>query len=126
MGEGFVSYTIKAKSGLPTGRQIDGKFARIVFDNNAPIDTNATLNTIDVGIPNATVTELPEISTTLTFPVTWSGTDDLGGSGVGKYDVFVSDNNGPWTLWQDGTSALTANYTGLEYHTYGKLHKSET
>jgi len=118
VGEGYTSYSVKAKTSLPTGTQIDGTFARIVFDNNDPIDTNVTRNTIDVGAPTGAVAELPEISTTLTFPVSWSGTADADGSGVGLFDVYVSDNSGPWTLWQNRTAALTANYTGIEYHTY--------
>lgn len=117
-GEGYVSYNVKAKSNLGTGAAIEGNFARIIFDANDPIDTNTTLNTIDIGAPTANVNDLPEISTTLTFPVTWAGIDDLNGSDVGSYDVYVSDNGGPWTIWQNRTTATSANFTGEEYHEY--------
>jgi hypothetical protein len=45
-GDGFVNYSIKAKSNASTGSIIDAQ-ARIVFDSNEPIDTPAIFNTID-------------------------------------------------------------------------------
>ena len=113
-----MSYTVRAKSSLPTGTVIDGLPATVQFDNLPTLDTNPTLNTIDAGIPTGVVSPLPDVSAALTFPVSWSGVDDAGGSGVGTFDVYVSDNGGPWSLWQNQTTALTADYTGVEYHTY--------
>jgi hypothetical protein len=50
--------------------------------------------------------------------VAWSGTDE-GGPGIGSYDVFVSDNGGPFTLYLGGTSQTSASFAGQSGHTYG-------
>jgi RHS repeat-associated protein len=47
-GEGYVSFTVNSKTGLPTGRQI-ANTASIIFDQNSPMATNQTVNTI--GLP---------------------------------------------------------------------------
>ena len=56
-------------------------------------------------------------ATTLSFPVTWSGTDK--GAGIKSYTILVSDNNGDFTPWQTAVTTTTANYTGTAGHTYG-------
>jgi len=47
LSQGWVTYTIKAKPNLPNGTKIKND-ADIYFDDNAPIHTNTTLNTIDI------------------------------------------------------------------------------
>jgi hypothetical protein len=49
-GEGYVTYTIKPRSGLATGAQITNQ-ASIVFDVNAPILTPTTTNYVGSGAP---------------------------------------------------------------------------
>ena len=51
--------------------------------------------------------------------MTWSGQDDPGGSGIAFYNIYVSDDGGPFTLWQSDTTATSATYTGVAGHTYG-------
>jgi len=51
------------------------------------------------------------------FQVQWSGTD-TGGPGIGKYNVYMSDTGGPFTLWQSNTAATQAWYAGYLGHTY--------
>jgi RHS repeat-associated protein len=114
-GEGFVNYSIQAKQNLPTGTVIDA-IASIVFDTEAPIDTPPIFNTIDVGEPNSAVLPLPA-TVGETFTVTWGGSDD--GSGIASYDVFVAVNGGPFTLWQDDTTATSATYNGQVGSNYG-------
>src|SRR5262249_22809677 len=92
-GEGFLTYLVRPKSGLPTGTVITNQ-ASIVFDVNAPILTPSTLNTLDVIAPTSTVAPLPAVEDSSSFTVNWSGSDDSGGSGVAFFDVFVSDNGG--------------------------------
>ncbi len=53
------------------------------------------------------------------FNVSWAGEDDTNGSGIATYDVYVSDDNGPFTLWQSATTQTSATYTGQDGHTYG-------
>jgi RHS repeat-associated protein len=114
-GEGFVSYRVKAKTGLPTGTELTAE-ASIVFDTNDAINTPVHLNTIDIGDPTSTVTKLPETTTAEEFTVSWSNTDD--GSGIGSYDVFVSTDGGPFALWLDNTTETSATYKGENGHTY--------
>ena len=59
-GEGFVTYIVRPKPGLPTGTRIDAQ-ASIVFDVNAPIDTPAIFNTLDAGPPTSSVDPLPAV-----------------------------------------------------------------
>ena len=121
-GDGFVTFTIMPTAGVASGTQITNT-ATITFDPtygaNKPITTNQTLNTIDVGAPTSQVLPLPATTTTTDFTVSWSGTDDAGGSGIATYDVFVSDNGGPFTPFQTGTAATSATFTGSSGHTYG-------
>jgi uncharacterized repeat protein (TIGR03803 family) len=67
--------------------------------------------------PGSSVAPLPAVSS-LTFAVHWSGSDGTG-PGIAAYDIYVSDNGGPWQLWQSQTSQLSAYFTGQPGHTYG-------
>jgi uncharacterized repeat protein (TIGR01451 family) len=116
-GEGFVSFTARAKAGLATGATITNQ-AQVVFDVNAPINTPAVLNTIDAGPPTSTVLALPATETGPSFPVPWSGSSAPGGSGIGSFDVYVADNGGAFTPWLTGTTATLATFTGQDGHSY--------
>jgi RHS repeat-associated protein len=131
-GRGYVSYTIDAKSGAATGTQIHN-IAYITFDQGvtiptdlvndedptSPIDpTKQALNTIDAVPPTSSVAALPATQSSTGFTVSWSGSDDAGGSGIADYNVFVSDNGGPVTAFQTNTAATSAPFTGVSGHTY--------
>jgi hypothetical protein len=51
------------------------------------------------------------------FTVSWGGSSPL--SGIASFDVFVSDNGGPFTPLLTGTTATSAPFTGVPGHTYG-------
>ena len=51
--------------------------------------------------------------------VSWSGTDDPGGSGIGSYTIYVSMDGGPFTPWLTATTQTSATFTGVDGHTYG-------
>lgn len=110
-GEGFVSYSIQPKANAITGTRYDA-VARIVFDTEAPIDTPAIFNTADAGRPTTTVQPLPANSPGSAVTVSWPGSDDTGGSGVGTYTVYTSVDGGPWTVWLSETSATSAQFNG--------------
>jgi hypothetical protein len=131
-GEGYVSYMIQPNAGLATGTAITN-VALVTFDQNPAIatdqvdDTNPSkgidptklaLVTIDSVPPTSSVGSLPSAESTGSFTVTWSGKDDIGGSGVGSYNIYVSDNGGPYTLWQPVTTQTSAAFTGINGHTY--------
>lgn len=116
VGEAYVSYFVKDKANLATGTAIHAS-ASIVFDVNDPIATNTFVNTIDATSPTSSVAPLPATTTSLGFTVSWSGSDGAG-SGIAAYDVYVSDNGGPFQAFQTGTTATSAVVNGQVGHTY--------
>ncbi|HEV8062957.1 MAG TPA: DUF4214 domain-containing protein [Gemmataceae bacterium] len=131
-GMGYVSYLVDQKSGLPTGTQITN-VALVTFDSNQAIatdqvnDDNPSLGidptkealvTIDAGPPASSVTALPQFSPGQ-FTLSWSGSDDTGGSGIATYSIFVSDNGGAFKPFLINTTSTSATFTGTVGHTYG-------
>lgn len=131
-GMGHFSYVVKAKPGSPTGTQIRN-IALISFDNQPVIPTDQVdphdpskgtdpakqcMNTLDAVAPQSAVASLPSVTNQTPFLVTWSGSDDAGGSDVGSYDIYLSDNSGPYSLWQDHTTSTMALFGGTDGHTY--------
>ena len=132
VGEGYIQYSARPKAGLSTGTQIRGT-ASITFDQNSPIATDQVDPhdpskgtdpskeapvTIDSEAPSSHVLTLPAVQAGLGFPVGWNGTDDVGGSGIASYTVYVSDNGGAFTPWLVNTSETSATYTGKSGHLY--------
>jgi RHS repeat-associated protein len=130
-GKGYFTYVVSAKSNLTTGIQIRN-VALISFDGQTFIATNQidplnpaagtdpnreARNVIDSGKPVSSVAAMPPNSPG-EFLVTWAGQDDAGGSGVYGYDVYVSDNGAPGTLWLTNTTEANGVYAGQQGHTY--------
>jgi hypothetical protein len=113
--EGSVFYTVLPKVGLPTGTQVQNQ-ATIVFDANAPMSTQTWVNTLDNDLPTSHVLSLPATETSNTFPVQWAGTDV--GAGTQDFTIFVSENGGPFTVWQADTTATSAIFSGKFSSTY--------
>ena len=63
------------------------------------------------------VVSLPPQVATPTFTVSWAGSDP--GSSAVTYDVFMSDDGGPFTPFQTATTATSAPFTGIPGHSYG-------
>jgi hypothetical protein len=51
------------------------------------------------------------------FNISWGGSSPVGGAIT--FDIFVSDNGGPFTPFQTGTTARSATFIGQFGHTYG-------
>jgi SdrD B-like domain/Subtilase family/CARDB/FG-GAP-like repeat/Cadherin domain/RTX calcium-binding nonapeptide repeat (4 copies) len=115
VGEGFLTYTVRAKRTAKTGDVIDAK-ATIVFDTEEPIDTPAIFNTLDLSKPTSSVNQLPASAATPDFLVSWAGSDQ--GSAIASYTVYVSDNNGAFTVWLADSTLTESTYTGVAGHTY--------
>ena len=83
--------------------------------------TAANTNTINVTVsaPTSSVNALPATETSATFTVSWSGQDYPGGSGIASYSVYVSDDGGPFTAWQQSTTATMATFSGINGYSYG-------
>jgi subtilase family serine protease len=115
-GQGFVSYTVKAKATAATGSQINNN-ATITFDTEEPIVTNTVSNTLDADAPASAVSALPATSEQ-TFTISWSGDDAAGGSGLQSYDVWLSENDGPYQPLISGTTQISKEFTGHPGSTY--------
>jgi uncharacterized repeat protein (TIGR01451 family) len=132
-GQGHVTYTVHAKAGLPTGTQLVN-VALISFDNEPQIATDQlddsnpaagiattreALITLDSVPPTSHVLPLPAQSQLLQIPVSWTGQDDPGGSGVASFNIYVSDNGGSWSNWLAATTSTNATFQAKPQHTYG-------
>lgn len=95
-GHGFVTFSIKPKE---TARTLDtiGAMATIVFDTQDSIPTNIYTNTIDALAPQSQLTSATVIDNEH-ISLTWSGTDDAGGSGIHHYSLYVSKDGVNFSL----------------------------
>ncbi len=117
-GEGYVTYTIKSAKGLPSGTRIINK-ATIIFDRNEPIETNEVSNTVDGQAPSSQIEPVePQIDGN-SIQLTWSGTDDSGGSGLDDYTIYMSRDNGPYSPWLTNTKDTSVTFAGEKGHRYG-------
>jgi hypothetical protein len=112
-GDGAVVFTIEPR----VSNQPICNDASIVFDVNDPIVTPAWCNTIDATVPASQVAALAATQAAPTFAVAWSGSDP--DAGIAGYDVFVSENEGPFTAFVVGTTDTTAMFTGQVGKSYG-------
>ena len=132
-GQGHIGFTVRPAGGLASGTQIRN-VALIRFDFQEMIATNQvddhdptqgtdpakeSLVTLDTGLPQSSVDPLPATTNTLDFTVSWSGADDQDGSGIAAFNVFVSDNGGPFQPFVTGTTDTSALFSGEFGHTYG-------
>ena len=114
-GIGHVEFSVKPLGSLTSGAKICNS-ATIVFDTNAPIATAPFCNSKDTVAPSSHVMTLAAVTSTATFAVSWTGTD--AGSGIASYDVFVSDNGGPFASLIADTDSTSIQFNGRTGHTY--------
>jgi hypothetical protein len=93
-----------------------------VYNTNAGPETytlvyGAPTNSSQTNPPVSAVFALPAQSPP-TFGVVWSGSSYAGGAPIAYYDIYVSDNGGPFTDWQSQTTGTGALYSGTPGHTY--------
>lgn len=111
-GEGFVTYTVRARSTSVTGDSLRAQ-ATIVFDVNEPISTPRISNTIDAGLPQSSVDLLPGAVNATSFNVHWKGKDDSTGSGLRTFSIFVSRDDSAYVAWLDDVTDTSATFTGV-------------
>lgn len=80
----------------------NGLHPRLVVTYNVNVDTTP---------PTSTMTPLPQWSPA-SFNVSWSGTDNPGGTGIRHFDVQVRENGGGWQNWQTAVTTTSATFTG--------------
>jgi hypothetical protein len=78
-----------------------------VYQIVAPADTQP---------PTSQVVALPAQSQTA-FTLSWSGSD-AGGSGVANYDIYFSENSGPFQRWLTATPTVAGVFQGTLGKTY--------
>jgi hypothetical protein len=105
---------VRPRANTQTGDRIDAQ-ATIVFDSETPIETPLWTNTIDRAPPTSQVAALPSISSAV-FPVAWSATEI--GSALSHFDIYVSEDNGPFTLWLANTALTSAPFIGNSNRRY--------
>lgn len=71
----------------------------------------------DTDPPVSQVAALPAMSTRQ-FTLIWSGQDLPGGSGLERYDLFVSEDDGPFIPWLQGTKARSGVFAGVPARHY--------
>lgn len=120
-GEGLVSYFVSMKEDMPSNTTF-GSSARIIFDENDPIDTPVWSNTLDTEPPVSSVEPLESIQTETEFTVSWGGEDDA--SGIEHYTIYVSEDGGDFTIWQNETNETSALFTGEDGKTYEFFSRS--
>ena len=91
-GEGYVTFSVDLKPGLPDGTVISNK-ATIIFDKNTPIETNVYSNVLDLTAP---VTDMLSAECSSDTAITVECCSSDAGSGAGLYRLFVSRNGGEY------------------------------
>jgi hypothetical protein len=85
---------------------------RVTVTAGPPANTDTTQ-------PTSTMNQLPPQLGTPVFDVSWVGVDNAGGSGIASFDIFVSDNSGPFIAIATATQNRSLTFTGEFGHTYG-------
>ena len=88
--------------------------------NIQPTPAAAQATTLVAGPPTSTpVNPLPATTLTPSFTVTWSGSPGTGASSIASYEIFVSEDGGPFTSFLSKTIQTSATFSAQAGHTYG-------
>jgi hypothetical protein len=91
-----------------------------LFDDSSPGQYTLTyvpVATNDISPPTSLMAALPA-ENYAEIALQWSGQDNAGGSGLAGFDIWVSDNGGPFTRWLERSALTSAFYPGVAGHTY--------
>ncbi len=119
-GEGSLTYVVRSRPDLTDGTTITNR-AVIIFDPtygaNPPILTPWVTNTIDGLAPSSAMVSMPvEVEGETT--VSWTGNDAAGGSGIASYDIYTSQDDGPYLAWLLATPETSARFSGVSGSQY--------
>ena len=109
-GHGFVNFSVKPVTNAHTLDSILAK-ADIVFDTNDTIPTNITHNIIDAVAPTSQLNDLGP-NYTGAVPLTWTGADDLNGSGLRHYTLYVSTDGINFNIIRSGITRTDTVFNG--------------
>ncbi|GGC06673.1 hypothetical protein GCM10011325_36880 [Dyadobacter sediminis] len=116
-GEGYVTFTIIPSPQSQTQDTITAK-ASIIFDTEETIETNLWRNTIDAGLPVSKVNPLTASTSSTSIKIEWDGKDDLNGSGIKSYSLYVSEDESPFSLYEQGITGTSTVFKGKKNSTY--------
>ena len=90
-------------------------------DGNTGTGSKSISWLMDTTPPTSSVSVLPIAitSTSPSFSVTWSGSDNPGGSGIAGYDVYVSTDGGAFVPFMTDTVQTSSVFSGSFGHSYG-------
>jgi hypothetical protein len=120
-----------AENFYTTDRTFIGLGQRPIYENKLHVfdyHTNAGPDTYTLvyGMPTNSINTNPPVSAVFslptqsppTFGVAWSGAPYVGGASIAYFDIYVSDNGGPFTIWQSQTTGTGALFKGTNGHVY--------
>ena len=110
----FVVFSIKPIPGLETETEIRNNVT-IVFESEEPLTTEDTLNIIDDIKPESFMNPLLVDPLDKEFPISWTGTDEVGE--IDFYDIYVSEDDGEFYLFTR-TNNTSEIFTGEYNKTY--------
>jgi len=117
-GEGYVSFSVELKEGLQSGVPIANK-ATIVFDLNQPITTNTWTNIIDKIAPVTVMNPIAYSAGDTLINISCTASDNVNGSGIGKYQFFASIDNAPFKfIGESFENTMQYQVQGTEKHNY--------
>ena len=116
-GEGFVNFSVTPSSSAITGDQVSFQ-ANIIFDAEEPLLTNIWTNTIDAVAPSSIPSALPDTIENPMIALQWLPEDDPGGVGVQSTKIFISRNNGPYSLLFHSEDSNSFNFNGIPGNHY--------
>lgn len=112
-GEGQLSYAVTPKT-VASGTTLSNQ-ASIRFDENEPIETPTWTNVVDRQPPSPSVAA-ESGSSTDAAEVSWTGSDDA--AGIALYEIRVSKDDGPFTLWRTAADPGSATFVAPQTGSY--------
>ena len=110
-GSGFISYDAQPVEDIATATEISAQ-ARILFNNAPPLDTPTISNLVDGAAPTTAVTVEALSEGSSDYLVKWDAQDEEFGSGVKHVTVYVAEDGGDFTIWQQQTTDTEGVFTG--------------
>ena len=114
---GSVLYKVQPLPNLSSGTKILN-WASIQFEIFDIITTDTVVNIIDASAPNSRVAALPDTSHGLQLDISWSGSDEPGGSGLASYTIYYRVDSGPYLPWIVDTTGTFMPFIGENNRTY--------
>ncbi len=112
---GVVMFSAMPYQGLPSGTVIRNN-ATIQFEIFENITTNTVENIIDDIQPSCVMHQLPNITTSLNFTISWSGTDAIGE--IDTFTIFSAVDGGAFSPLISSTRETNMTFIGERGRTY--------